>query len=63
MMTNKQDKAIHCPICSKQNTWVDANPFRPFCSERCKHIDLGEWASETRKIPSQPIDELADVVD
>lgn len=47
---------ITCPTCSKQNTWHPENPFRPFCSDRCKLIDLGERASETRKIPGNPID-------
>lgn len=47
---------IICPTCSKQNTWHPENPFRPFCSDRCKLIDLGEWASETRKIPGNPVD-------
>ncbi|KTD37479.1 DNA gyrase inhibitor YacG [Legionella moravica] len=52
---NKLQK-ISCPICGKQNTWDSENAFRPFCSERCKLIDLGEWASETRKIPGDSID-------
>ena len=47
---------ITCPICGKQNTWRSENACRPFCSDRCKLIDLGEWASETRKIPSDPLD-------
>ncbi len=42
---------IACPTCAKQNTWHAENLFKPFCSDRCKLIDLGEWASETRKIP------------
>ena len=49
-------EAIKCPTCDKENTWKIENTFRPFCSERCKMIDLGEWASETRKIPSEPVD-------
>lgn len=53
-MTNLQQ--ITCPICNKKNTWNPENPFRPFCSERCKLIDLGEWASESRKIPGGPAD-------
>ena len=48
---NNQAK-IACPTCGKSNTWRTENTFRPFCSDRCKLIDLGEWASETRKIPS-----------
>lgn len=49
-MMNIQQK-ITCPICDKPNTWLPENAFKPFCSDRCKLIDLGEWASETRKIP------------
>lgn len=48
---NKLQKII-CPTCSKQNTWHSENIFKLFCSDRCKLIDLGEWANETRKIPS-----------
>ena len=51
---NKLDKII-CPTCNKQNTWRDENPFRPFCSDRCKLIDLGEWASENRTIPGDSL--------
>lgn len=49
-------KKINCPTCGKQNTWNPENKFRPFCSDRCKLIDLGEWASETRKIAGEPAD-------
>ena len=47
---------ITCPTCDKENTWSAENTFRPFCSDRCKLIDLGEWASETRVIPGPPVD-------
>lgn len=52
---NKLNK-INCPICGKINTWQQDNPFRPFCSDRCKLIDLGEWANETRSIPGEAVD-------
>lgn len=57
-MTAKK-KEIHCPTCGKPNTWVAHNVFRPFCSDRCKLIDLGEWASERHRIPTEekPTDE------
>jgi endogenous inhibitor of DNA gyrase (YacG/DUF329 family) len=41
---------IICPICKNTTTWEE-NPWRPFCSERCKLIDLGKWVSEEYKIP------------
>ena len=37
---------VKCPICKKPVEWSEKNPWRPFCSERCKLIDLGEWASD-----------------
>ncbi|KTC75351.1 DNA gyrase inhibitor YacG [Legionella birminghamensis] len=52
-MQNQQK--ITCPTCGKANTWTLDNTYRPFCSDRCKLIDLGEWAAETRKIPGTPV--------
>ena len=45
-------KKTKCPICKKDAVW-DENPFRPFCSERCKLIDLGKWASEDYMIAGE----------
>jgi uncharacterized protein len=42
---------VHCPTCDRPVEWSDTSPWRPFCSERCKLIDLGAWASEQRSIP------------
>ena len=42
---------ITCPLCNKQTEIDKKNPYRPFCSERCKLIDLGQWADESYKIP------------
>lgn len=47
---------LDCPTCGKKVLWTDDFPYRPFCSERCKLIDLGEWASENHKIPGEPVD-------
>ncbi|SAK42679.1 DNA gyrase inhibitor YacG [Caballeronia catudaia] len=41
---------VKCPTCGKDVRWVSENRFRPFCSERCKQIDLGAWAAEKYKI-------------
>jgi endogenous inhibitor of DNA gyrase (YacG/DUF329 family) len=43
-----------CPTCKKPCEYAPSNPWRPFCSERCKLIDLGEWASGERRIPGKP---------
>lgn len=37
---------VQCPTCRTEVVWSAASPFRPFCSERCKNVDLGAWASE-----------------
>jgi endogenous inhibitor of DNA gyrase (YacG/DUF329 family) len=49
---------VSCPTCNKDVVWGNLQLFRPFCSERCKLIDLGEWAAEEKKIPGDPISEL-----
>jgi uncharacterized protein len=44
---------IKCPHCKKETSLDAGNPFRPFCSERCKMIDLGTWASEGYRVPGE----------
>jgi len=43
---------VDCPTCSKKVEWIEASKYRPFCSERCKQIDLGAWAEEKYAIPT-----------
>lgn len=45
---------VTCPTCKKNVPWVAEQPFKPFCSQRCKLIDLGDWATEAHKIPGEP---------
>ncbi|NRP09367.1 MULTISPECIES: DNA gyrase inhibitor YacG [unclassified Marinobacterium] len=45
---------VKCPTCEKKVEYSTENKYRPFCSERCKLIDLGEWASEGYKVATQP---------
>ncbi len=42
---------VRCPTCGRRVPWRTDNPWRPFCSERCRLIDLGEWFGENRRIP------------
>ena len=44
-------RVVLCPHCAKPVEWTPASRFRPFCSERCKLIDIGAWASETYRVP------------
>jgi uncharacterized protein len=46
---------VPCPTCDRPVQWSEASPWRPFCSERCKLVDLGAWASEAHKIPGEPL--------
>ena len=46
---------VKCPTCGARVEWSAASPWRPFCSERCKLIDLGAWLSEERAIPGPAI--------
>lgn len=45
---------VNCPTCQTLVEWSEKSPARPFCSERCKLIDLGEWANEEKNIPGDP---------
>jgi hypothetical protein len=42
-------RKVYCPICKKQTEW-QGNPHRPFCSERCRLVDLGAWADGTYSV-------------
>lgn len=57
-MTAKKIPVVSCPQCGKEVIWGEESPYRPFCSERCKLIDLGQWANEGYRIPveQQPDD-------
>ena len=47
---------IKCPTCKTETTWEE-NPSRPFCSERCRLVDLGRWAFEDYRIPVEEDEE------
>jgi hypothetical protein len=51
---------VACPTCGKKVEWTPANKYRPFCSERCKQIDLGAWAEEKYTIPGAAPNESQD---
>lgn len=55
---------VACPTCKKELVYSSANPFRPFCSERCKLIDLGAWANDEIKLKGKDAleDEDADQI-
>ena len=55
-------RLVACPQCKTMIEYSPDNPFRPFCSERCRLLDLGQWASEgyTIAAPVLPDDLLDD---
>ena len=48
--TNKP-RTVACPHCGKAVEWTPVARWRPFCSERCKMIDFGAWATERYRVP------------
>lgn len=51
----KIPKKVACPRCGEPALFSPENPWRPFCSERCKMIDLGAWFAEKHVIPGEEI--------
>lgn len=45
-------KIVICPVCKGDSVYSLANAYRPFCSQRCKNIDFGAWASEDFRMPA-----------
>lgn len=50
-------QTVHCPTCRTPVEWSSASRWRPFCSERCKMIDLGAWLNEENTIPGVELPE------
>jgi endogenous inhibitor of DNA gyrase (YacG/DUF329 family) len=46
-------KLVRCPQCGGDSLYALSNPYRPFCSARCKGIDMGAWASEAFRVPTE----------
>jgi len=53
-------RTVRCPACGGNSLYAPDNPYRPFCSARCKGIDLGTWASEEFRIPAEaPVEDAS----
>jgi endogenous inhibitor of DNA gyrase (YacG/DUF329 family) len=58
-MTENRQRRVECPQCGQPSLYDSSNRHRPFCSERCKQIDLGAWASESHRMPDEnPPDDI-----
>lgn len=54
-------RTVSCPRCGTAVAWVAENRYRPFCSERCKMVDLGAWANEEYRVAAvEQEDEVED---
>lgn len=50
----EQQRIVACPQCGEDSIYAASNPYRPFCSQRCKLIDLGAWSNEDYSIAQRP---------
>lgn len=55
MSASSKPLIVKCPNCGCSVPWLPEQQAKPFCSERCKLIDLGEWAMEEKRIPGEPL--------
>ena len=62
-METSKKRLVACPKCGNLAEFSPSNAFRPFCSERCKTLDLGDWFAGRYSIPADPTDELLDADD
>jgi hypothetical protein len=54
-------RTVRCPQCGRPAVYSPENPFRPFCSERCRLIDLGQWADESYRVPAESVQDPQDM--
>ena len=52
-MSEPTARHVPCPSCHRPALFGPGNPWRPFCSERCRSVDLGAWASERFRVPAK----------
>ena len=52
---------VNCPTCQGPSLFSPENRWRPFCSERCRMIDLGAWANDEYVVPGQPVEADDDI--
>ena len=57
MSASSKPLTVKCPNCGCSVPWLPEQQSKPFCSERCKLIDLGEWAMEEKRIPGEALED------
>ncbi len=61
MDETKPPRIVRCPTCGGDSVFAPSNSWRPFCSQRCRQIDLGAWASESFRVETAPPPEDRDL--
>ncbi len=51
-------RIVRCPHCGGRSVYATTNPWRPFCSERCRQVDLGAWGNEDYRMAAPPPSEI-----
>ncbi|HJV59970.1 MAG TPA: DNA gyrase inhibitor YacG [Albitalea sp.] len=54
MVGPASQRIVTCPTCGGESIYAPQNPYRPFCSERCKNVDFGAWATESYRVAAPP---------
>ena len=61
MSDSPKPRVVKCPTCGTAVVWGPQSPQRPFCSERCRLIDLGAWATDSYRVEGDsPLDDESD---
>ncbi|MDD3353709.1 DNA gyrase inhibitor YacG [Zoogloea sp.] len=61
MSDSSRPRVVKCPTCAAPVVWGSESPWRPFCSDRCRLIDLGAWASDAYRVAGEtPLDNDTD---
>ena len=60
-MAEKKTLIVKCPTCKKEVVYSKENPFRPFCSEKCRLVDLGQWFEEDYSIAVDDFVSMGDI--
>jgi hypothetical protein len=60
MASPSNTQSVRCPVCRKASATRATNPSYPFCSPRCRAVDLGKWLGEEYRVPDRAADERED---
>ena len=52
-MATPAERLVACPGCRRKTVYSSSNPWRPFCSQRCRNADLGDWANERFRVAAE----------